>query len=96
MELGGLFELDPVPRVPTTSQRQPRRPKRVSDLFPYSAFVARPVSKKEIKQNQKANEALLKEWEKLRKAGCWDESMAREWSEVQAECKRIGKRLTWD
>jgi hypothetical protein len=90
MELGGLLEQFPVPRMPTTSERQPHRPKRVSTLFPYSAFVARPVTKKEIKQNAKANEALLKEWEKLRKAGCWDESMVREWSEVQAECRRTG------
>ena len=60
MQLGGLFEEDPIPRMPVTSDRQPHRPKRVTDVFPMLAFVARPVSNKEIKTNKKALEALLK------------------------------------
>ena len=30
----------------------------------------------------------MKEWDKLQKAGCWDETKVREWSDVQAECRR--------
>ena len=46
------------------------------------------MSKKEIQTNPKANAALVKEWDALRKAGCWDESRVREWSDVANDARR--------
>ena len=55
--------------------------------FPFNALVARPVSKAEIRNNPKADAALMKEWDALRKANCWDESKVREWSDVAREAR---------
>ena len=55
--------------------------------FPFNAAVARPVSKAEIRSNPKAEAALQKEWANLRKAGCWDESVVREWQDVAREAR---------
>jgi hypothetical protein len=55
--------------------------------------VARPVTKKEAKANPKAMAALDKEWDKLRKQVCWDESRVREWADVSAEAKRKGTKV---
>ena len=43
-------------------------------------------------QNPKADAAVLKEWNALRQAGCWDESAVREWKDVAAEARRAGKK----
>ena len=40
-------------------------------VFFYSACVARPVTKREARSNQKAMQALDKEWNKLASQGCW-------------------------
>ena len=56
--------------------------------FPFSALVARPVGKKEIALEPKAQLALDAEWLKLVKAKVWDEERPREWSEVSALAKK--------
>jgi hypothetical protein len=72
---------------------QPRRPKAADfPWYPFSALVARSVGMKEIATNKKALDAVLKEWDKLRKAGCWDESLVREWDDVCREAKAKGKK----
>jgi hypothetical protein len=65
----------------------------VPSPIPYSAFVARPVSKKEIQSSAEAQKALQKEWDKLRTAGCWDESQVREWRDVAEEAKNANKKV---
>ena len=51
------------------------------------ACVARPVGKAEIAREPKAEEALVKEWNKLRNAGVWDEQNVREWNDVATEAR---------
>ena len=56
--------------------------------LPFSAVVARPVNKAEVRTTPAAQQALQKEWDKLRAAGCWNESGVREWADVAAEARR--------
>ena len=58
--------------------------------YPLPVAVARPVNKTEIRQNPKADAALVKEWNALRKAKVWDESKVREWSDVAREARITG------
>jgi len=55
-------------------------------------MVARPVGKAEIRTSPAAQQALQKEWDKLRKAGCWDEGGVREWAEVADQARKSGKK----
>ena len=48
-----------------------------------TVLVARPVSKQEMQRVEKANQAVLDEWDKLRKVNCWRESEPLLRSEVQ-------------
>jgi hypothetical protein len=64
------------------------RPHISDDELPFSALVARPVGKAEIRSTPAAQEALLKEWTKLRQAKCWDESKVQEWSKVAADARK--------
>jgi hypothetical protein len=59
----------------------------------YSACVARPVTRKEARENAKATAALDKEWNKLRNMQCWDETRVEEWSIVAARAKRTGNKV---
>ena len=78
------------PAMPVSVQRPVHRP-RIPDVeFPFPVAVARSVGKREVAENPQALEAVLKEWDKLRKAGAWDESNPREWSEVAAEARANG------
>ena len=56
--------------------------------LPFSAVVARPVNKAEVRTTPAAQQALQKEWDKLRAAGCWNESGVRERADVAAEARR--------
>ena len=69
------------------------RPKIPNHDFPFSALVARPVGKKEIAITPAAQKALDVEWDKLVKAGVWDEQHPREWSELSAEARRTSKTI---
>ena len=57
----------------------------------FNAAVARPVGKKEISEQLKAQSAMSKEWDRLRERKVWDESYIREWSKVAAEAQRLNK-----
>jgi hypothetical protein len=58
--------------------------------FPFNVCVARPVGKKEVQGNKVAQEAVLKEWTKLRNAGCWNEDGVQEWAEVRRKATASG------
>ena len=66
-------------------QKQSKSPKRIEEVM---AFVARTVSRKEYQNNPKACQALVVEWDKLRKAKVWNESDVREWKAVKSEAQR--------
>ena len=84
-----------VPTMPTSQGKTwTHRTKNPLDQGTFfAACVARPVSKAEIKANEKANASLLKEWDKLRKAGTWDESRAQEWSAVAKAAREAGSQV---
>jgi hypothetical protein len=77
----------PVVPVDTTHRQRHADPE-----LPFSACVARPVSKKETRDTPAAQQALGKEWDKLRAAGCWNESLVREWSDVADMARRTGEK----
>ena len=62
-------------------------------VFFYSACVARPVTKREARSNQKAMQALDKEWNKLASQGCWDLSTVEEWSVVAERARKTGEKV---
>ena len=69
------------------------RPKVPDHHFPFNALVARPVGKKEIQTTPAAQKALDTEWEKLVKAGVWDEQHPREWSDLSAEARKSDRTV---
>ena len=83
---------DPVPPMPRSSKASGHQP-NLQGIPTFYACVARPVTKKEQAGNDKARAALLKEWTKLRKLGCWDESKVREWKKVAAEARANGQTV---
>ena len=74
-----------IPRMPVEprGEEEHRENIPVFDIS-FSACVARSLDKKEIMSTKGAQEALLKEWAKLRSAGVRDESAAEEWGVVSA------------
>ena len=58
----------------------------------FSALVARSVPRREVEANPDAKKSVLKEWDKLRAAGCWDEGAVREWADVAEEARRAGAK----
>ena len=79
-----------VPSMPTTQDPQEHRQNIDVGVFPFNAAVARTVTKKEVQSNPEALKAVIIEWEKLRKAGCWDESDVREWDDVAEAARAAG------
>ena len=61
--------------------------------FGLAACVARPVGKREIEAEPKAQEAVRKEWDRLWKKEVWDASTVREWTDVAAEARRDGREI---
>ena len=74
--------------MPTMPCANVHRDHVVEHELPFSALVARPVNKAEVRVTPAAQVALQKEWDKLRAAGCWDESGVREWADVAAEARK--------
>jgi hypothetical protein len=56
-----------------------------------NTLVARPVSRKEIRSNLKAQESLDIEWDKLVKKTAWLYDTVQEWSTVSDSAKKKGK-----
>ena len=82
--------------MPALSSIQEHRPK-VGPRLAFNAAVARPVGAKETAATPLAQEALAKEWARLRavprpdgKFGCWDEGQVAEWSDVRRAAKLSG------
>jgi hypothetical protein len=79
-------DVHPIAAMPSVRRPQGYKPKhrpRIPDVvFPFNACVARPVGKAEIRSEPAAQNAMDKEYNKLRykvhpgkaKPGCWDES----------------------
>eukprot|EP00969_Alexandrium_andersonii_P109718 4839906-Alexandrium_andersonii.AAC.1 len=67
----------------TLPPKKRHRRKIPTCAFPENLFVARPVGKKEILENPKAQAALKVEWDRLRSIGTWDEAAVEEWSVVR-------------
>ena len=58
-----------------------------------NTLVARPVDKREIRANPKAQEALDIEWNKLVKKTAWMYDTVREWGEISGKAKKSGKKV---
>ena len=65
-----------------TGEHRPLHPRI---RFPENLAVARPVGRKEIESTPKAEEALIKEWGRLRAIRTWLEDQVQEWSVVRRE-----------
>ena len=57
------------------------------------AYVARSVSKKEIREVLKAAEACISEWKRLEAIGAWDVNGVREWQDVDWEARLNGETI---
>ena len=63
------------------------------DIHEAIAMVARPVGRKELLANPKAQASLDVEWEKLMKKKAWDMLSVREWEDVSHEAKKKNKKV---
>ena len=78
-----------LPTMPTTREKFEHRDKMPK--WPvYAACVARSVTKDEVRRTPRAQEALGKEWTRLRDIKTWDETIVRERRSVEAEARRKG------
>ena len=90
---------DEVPNMPTCKYSQERHRVKCARVSIMSGekiintLVARPVNKKEIKSNPKAQESLDIEWNKLVKKTAWLYDTVQEWSAVSDGAKRKGKKV---
>ncbi|CAE7292249.1 unnamed protein product, partial [Symbiodinium sp. CCMP2456] len=57
------------------------------------SMVARPVGRKELNQNPKAQASLDVEWEKLMKKQAWDMGSVREWDSVSSEALKRNRKV---
>jgi hypothetical protein len=78
--------------MPLCASTGEHRDKLGDSPLPFSACVARSVGKREAQESPAARAALAKEWDRLRKAGCWDESKVTEWDTVSANARRSGAK----
>ena len=96
-------DAEPAPRMPRVRGVKPKkhREKIPKVAFPFSACVARPVSRNEIAAQPAAKKAMDEEYDKLRykvhpslsKPGCWDEDLVRPRADVMREARKAGKEV---
>ena len=67
-------------------------PVTAQEITELMAMVARPVGRKELLSNPKAQASLDVEWDKLMKKKAWDMASVREWDDVSSEAKKKGKK----
>ena len=90
---------DYVPTMPTCKYSQDRHRVKCARVSIMSGekiintLVARPVNKKEIRSNPKAQESLDIEWNKLVKKTAWLYDTVQEWSTVSEGAKKKGKKV---
>ena len=88
-----------VPTIPTCKYSQDRHRVKCARVSIMSGekiintLVARPVNKKEIRSNPKAQESLDIEWNKLVKKTAWMYDTVQEWSVVSDSAKKKGKKV---
>ena len=79
----GNSESPAMPVVPYVEEQEHREKiKHPKDAEWFAACVARSVGKREILSNAAARASLDKEWDKLRRQKCSNESAVREWTDV--------------
>ena len=81
-----------MPCVPSTDAHRVKNSESGRRLL-FNAVVERPVGRKEIGEQPKAQEAMRKEWDRLRAKKVWDESWIREWNDVAREASQKGKEV---
>ena len=93
---GGYDADTEAPQMPTRSPPKggsPHNPRIRDPGALWSAMVARPVPRKEALGTPAAKEALMREWNKLRKQGVWDEKAVKPWAEVKAKARLANKTI---
>ena len=96
---GRPAEEDIYPKMPTCNYDQQRHRIKccsvalVSREKATNILVARPVNRKEIRSNPKAQESLDVEWQKLIKKTAWLFDTVTEWGEVAGKAKKSGKKV---
>ena len=91
---------DAFPAMPTVPH-EPEHREKISSNLPVSedevrelfALVARPVGRREILEDPKAQAALDVEWNKLMVKKAWDMGSVREWKDVSDEAIEKGKKV---
>ncbi|CAE7497332.1 NaCP60E, partial [Symbiodinium natans] len=91
---------DAFPAMPTVPH-EPEHREKISSNLPVSedevrelfALVARPVGRREILEDPKAQAALDVEWNKLMVKKAWDMGSVREWKDVSDEAIKKGKKV---
>eukprot|EP00435_Cladocopium_sp_Y103_P001822 s5403_g1.t1 len=90
---------DEVPIMPTCAYSEQRHRVKLARVSIQSGeraintLVARPVNRKEIRANPKAQEALDVEWNKLVKKTAWLYDTVAEWKTVSEKAKKSGKKV---
>ena len=79
-----------VPSMPCQLDEPAHRPKLDPRSLPYSACVARPVSKTEIASAPAVQKAMQVEWGRLRSKRVWGETIVREWGDAADEAREAG------
>eukprot|EP00435_Cladocopium_sp_Y103_P012900 s3582_g3.t1 len=90
---------DEIPIMPTCAYSEQRHRVKLARVSIQSGeraintLVARPVNRKEIRANPKAQEALDVEWNKLVKKTAWLYDTVAEWKTVSEKAKKSGKKV---
>ena len=88
-----------IPAMPVCNYNPQRRREKMVRVTIHSGeriintLVARPVNRKEIRANPKAQAALDVEWEKLVKKSAWLYDTVEEWSKISSGAKKSGKKV---
>ena len=91
--------LDEAPAMPTCKMNPQRHRVKCSRIniqsgeMVINTLVARPVGKKEIRANPKAQQALDIEWDKLVKKNAWRYDTVAEWKTISDKAKKSGKKV---
>ena len=81
-------------RAPPQKARKHRHRRKIDTAVQYfNAAIARPVSKKEIFENEKCVKAMHVEWDKLNNKGVWDLKSVSEWKDVARKANAAGETI---
>ncbi len=74
-------------------KKDKHRMKNTHRRLQFNALVARPVTKKEIEKNPKAQAAMDAEWNRLKEKNVWDMSVVRDLKDVAWQAREKGKEI---